>query len=277
MLRTVVHRDVKRIYKPRAQWSHKGDFGKLLVIGGSSMYSGSPALAALAAIKSGTDLVTVAAPERAADIAASFSPDMITYPLKGSHFSRKHIREVLALAKGSDAAVIGGGLGRGKETIAAVSAFLTKTSIPVVVDADAIYALKGKGGNPNFVITPHSYEFYVIAGREPSYGINERSELVKTLATRLNSTVLLKGSFDVISDGREISVNRTGNPCMTKGGTGDTLAGICGALLARKANPFDAASAAAFINGAAGDLASREFGESLFATDLINSIHKVIR
>jgi NAD(P)H-hydrate epimerase len=269
---------LKQIYKPRPEWSHKGDFGHLLVIGGSKKYSGSPAFNALAAYRSGVDLVTIAAPKRAADIIASFSPDLITHPLDGDYFDESHLKEVLELAKDAKAVVIGGGLERYNSTLIAVRKFLKRINLPCVIDADAIHAMKKKVViKRNFVITPHSHEFFLLTGIRPESEVERRFAIVKNVATQIGCVIVLKGHVDVISDGMRTAINNTGNPYMTVGGTGDTLTGICGALLARGVDPFEAACAACFINGMAGGLAAKKYGEGLMASDLINEIPNVLK
>jgi len=270
---------IKKIYKPREKWSHKGDFGSLLVIGGSKRYSGSPAFNALAAYRSGVDLVTIAAPKRAADIIASFSPDLITYPLEGDYLNESHLDDIFLLTQNSDAVTIGGGLERNEETLETVRKILKGLTISCVIDADAIHAVATdkKVLRENFIVTPHSNEFYVLTGKKPEPDVRKGVEIVKNAASELGCITLLKGHIDVISDGKQIATNKTGNPYMTVGGTGDTLTGICGALLARKVDPFEAACAACYINGLAGDLAAKKFGEGLMASDLINEIPNVIK
>lgn len=270
---------LKKIYKKRGKWCHKGDFGSLLVIGGSELYSGSPALNALAALRSGCDLVTVLAPERAADIIASFSPDLITYPMKGGYLSKEHLATLTDAAEDKDAVVIGGGLCRKNETLRAVNMFLQRIDIPCVIDADAIHAVKKnkKAIRKNFIITPHMQEFFALTGMKVANDTNDRIKKVRESASNLGCTILLKGHVDVISDGKKTAINRSGSPFMTKGGTGDTLAGVCGAFLARCINCFDAACAAAYVNGLAGNLAAKERGEGVLASDLIESIPKAIK
>ena len=133
MPKYVTLRKLKACYPSKRDWSHKGDFGRLLVVGGSLKYSGAPALSALsalAALRGGCDLVTIAAPERAANIIASFSPDLIAEPLKGDVFSNRHVRHILGMAKQNDAVVIGGGLGRRKETVSFVRNLITRLDRP---------------------------------------------------------------------------------------------------------------------------------------------------
>jgi hydroxyethylthiazole kinase-like uncharacterized protein yjeF len=278
---------LKDIYKERPKDSRKYDFGFLVVIGGSDFYSGSPALSALAAFRAGVDMVKILAPKRAADIIASFSPNLAAYPLEGKWLDEPDLADLIAMTesakvmgRGNAAVVIGGGLGRSKETQETTVKYLSEISLPVVVDADAIYALapkpelfKGK----NFVFTPHSHEFFILTGREVfGKAEEERIKTVQGEAQRLGTTILLKGNIDIISDGKEVAINRTGNPFMTVGGTGDTLAGICGALMAKKINAFIAAQAAAYINGKAGELASQKLKEGMLATDLIEAISQVL-
>jgi len=268
---------LNRVFKKRKDWSYKYDYGSLLIIGGSKLYHGSPALAGLSALRSGVDLVTIIAPERAADIIASFSPDLITYPLKGDYLDKKHLSTLMKFSKNKTAVVIGGGLCREKKTLLAVNKFLKRIKIPTVIDADAIHAIDKKLMKKNFVITPHTKEFYVMSGIKLKRSLDRRIESVKRASSLMKSTILLKGFIDVISDGKRTAINRTGNQFMTKGGTGDILAGICGSLLAQGVNCFDAACAAAFINGKAGDLAAKNRKQGLLATDLIEKIPDVIR
>jgi len=274
-----VIKELRKIYKKREKEVHKYNFGSLLVIGGSKIYSGSPTFNALAALRSGVDLVEIAAPERAANIIASFSPDLITHPLKGDFLKREHLKQIYKILENKTGFVIGGGLGREKETFKAVQKFLSEAKLPGVIDADAIYAVAEKPEivrEKNFVLTPHAYEFFILSGERVLDDLERRKNKVIKVARELKTTILLKGNIDIISDGNKIYLNKTGTPYMTKGGTGDTLAGICGALLARKVNCFESACCAAYINGRAGELASKKFRESFLASDLLNEIPKVI-
>jgi NAD(P)H-hydrate epimerase len=285
---TVTKEILKNIYKPRPEDSKKYDFGLLLVIGGGEFYSGSPALSALAAFRSGVDMVRIIAPKRAADIIASFSPNLAAYPLKGDWLTREHLATLLTMTEsakivsyGKTAVVIGGGMGRSEETQEAILEYLSQVEVPVVIDADAIHAVGKKpaviSGKP-FLLTPHTYEFFVLTGKEvQKLPLEEKIKIVQEEASRLQTTILLKGATDIISDGKEVVLNKTGSSLMTVGGMGDTLAGITGALIARGIDPFRAAQAAAFINGLAGEIAGKKLGESLTATDLIEAISEVIK
>ena len=278
---------LKNIYKERPADVRKYDFGLLLVIGGSEFYSGSPALSALAAFKSGVDMVRIIAPKRAADIIASFKPDLAAYPLEGKWLERKHLATLIGMtesaktvARGNTAVVIGGGMGRSEEVQETILEYLSQVSVPAVIDADAIHALGKKPeiiSGKNFLVTPHTYEFFVLTGKE-IYQLpeQEKIKMVKAEAARLGTTILLKGKVDIISDGKEVALNKTGSPYLTKGGTGDTLAGICGALMARGIDPFTAAQAAAYINGKAGEIVAQRVKEGLLATELVEAIPEVL-
>lgn len=271
---------LNKIYKKRDLWSHKYSFGHLLVIGGSKHYSGSPAFNALAALRAGVDLVTIVAPERAANIIASFLPDLIAYPLEGDYICGEHLDELIKFTHGKTAVVIGGGLTREREVLETVVEYLERIDLPCVIDADAIHAVATKKEilkNKNFVLTPHAFEMLVLSGVQVSKDLNQRIKIVKETAAKLKTTILLKGHIDVISNGKEVALNKTGSPLMSKGGMGDSLAGICGAFLARGNDCFTSACASAYVNGLAGEIAAKNLGESVTASDLINSIPKAIK
>lgn len=273
---------LKEVYKKRAPEARKYDYGALLIVGGSEKYSGSPAfnaLAALAAYRTGVDIVEVIAPKRAADIIATFSPDLITIPLEGEFISTDHLSKVLDESKNKKAAVIGGGIGRDSSTQKFILRFLKNVNLPCVIDADAIYAVARDRSvlKPNHVITPHAYEFRVLTGINlDDLTPNQKVKAVRDAAAQLNCVIVLKGSPDIISDGKHTAMNKTGNRYMTVGGTGDILAGICGSLLAQGIKPFTAVCAAAYINGRAGDIVAQKKKQSLLASDMIDVIPKVI-
>jgi len=269
---------VNRLFPRRNIWAHKGNAGKLLVIGGSQRYSGSPAFVAMAAIRSGTDLTLVAAPKRAADIIASLQPDLITESLHCEHLCPHDTSHLLMLADWADAVVIGGGLDIMEKTERTIKVLLRKIDKPCVIDAEALRAVSGESNliNETFILTPHENEFEALGGNKPSHKIKERISQTSRLSRKLGATILLKGNIDIIALRDRIAINKTGNPYMTKGGTGDVLAGICGSLLARKVEPFKAACAAAWINGTAGNMAVKKIGPGFFVSEMLDFIPKVI-
>lgn len=260
--------------------AHKGDAGRVLVIGGGP-YTGAPAFAGMAAMRSGVDLAFVATPEAAALPVSIYSPNIIVRPLVGEELCTEHVGRLLDYTKQCDVVAIGPGLGSADETFDAVKDFVKGCAKPLVIDADAISAcgqklsvLRGKTG----VITPHSGEFKKLTGKTlPAEDLARRSGMVKDAASRLGMTILLKGPTDVISDGDYVKLNRVHNDAMTVGGTGDVLMGIVSGMIAQKASPFAAARIAAFTNGVAGNLAFEEKSYGLLATDIIEKIPFVLR
>lgn len=267
----------------RKEWCHKYDFGHLLVIGGNWKYSGSPAFNAFAALRSGVDLVTVVAPERAANIIASFSPDLITVPLPSNFLTMDQcglIEDIIKNEKIS-AVVAGGGMGRQQETLRALVSIHKKTDVPFVFDADAMYAIAMAALKPRDkdLITPHAGEFNVLFNAKPSTELKERKAQVEQAAKRANCTVLLKGWVDIATDGKKtIMIKKDKNTVfMTKGGTGDVLAGIAGSLMAQGVPSLEAAYLAAKINGIAGARVGKEKGAGLLASDLLKEIPAALK
>jgi len=273
--------DVEKARRRRQPTAHKGDFGRLLVVGGSSVYSGAPALAALAALEVGVDLAYVAAPREAAQAISSYSPNLITFKLEGESLSLKHLRTLKPLIEKCTALILGPGLETRKETLRALPKILALAEAyrkPMLLDADGLklFAQLKRKAETACVLTPHRGEFKILTGVETLGNLKEAGEAVKKAAANFNATILLKAPVDVVSDGEKVKYNRTGGPAMTVGGTGDVLAGIVGGFLAMGVPPFEAAVAGAFINGAAGDLAYKRKGPHLKATDLLAEIPHLI-
>jgi NAD(P)H-hydrate epimerase len=274
--------DVDLVTVRRSPDAHKGEFGRLLVIGGSEMFTGAPALVALAAYRTGADLVFVAAPENTAQAISTISPDLITIKLPGKNLSTEHLLFLREQIVKASAIALGPGLGLSKKTVLAVKRiveFTRKEKKPILLDADGLNAMglmKLRVFDGAAVVTPHAGEFQAISGKLPSKDLTTRSTEVTALASKCGAVVLLKGHTDVISDGVRTKLNNTGNPGMTVGGTGDVLSGIVAGLLAQRVDAFSAAAAGSFVNGAAGDLAEEQYGYHLTATDLIEHIPKVL-
>ena len=273
--------DVSLAVKPRSSQSHKGDFGRLLIVGGSSVYSGAPTLVALGALRTGVDLAYIAAPERTAKAISSMSPDLITLKLEGECLAPNHLPTLEPYIKAADAVAVGPGLGLATETKKAVKmiiASVEKLEKPLLLDADGLKAFSEfqKPFKVPAILTPHVGEYSILTGEKlPDDLIGKISHISRT-ATRLDAIILVKGATDIISDGKRHKLNFTGNPGMTVGGTGDVLSGIVAALLAQHVNAFYAACAAAFVNGAAGDFVAQEKGYHMTASDLIPWIPRIL-
>ena len=273
--------DLRMAVKKRSPTSHKGENGRVLIVGGSKDFSGAPALAALAALRAGVDLAYIAAPSSTANAIRSFSPNLIVCSYPGEYLTEKAFPMIEKLLPRCDAVAVGPGLGLEAETMDSCLTLIEKCSslgLPMVVDADAIKALARNTEvvkESTTVITPHAGEFKILTGvMLPSEAEDweKRIEVVKENAGRLGVTLLLKAHYDIITDGERVKVNRTGSPGMTVGGTGDVLTGITLAFLAQGASPFRAAVAAAFINGYAGELLSKKMGYHFTALDLVETL-----
>jgi len=273
--------DVQMIAKPRSPEAHKGDFGRLLVIGGSEVFSGAPVLVAFAAYRTGVDLVHIAAPVKTAHAISSMSPDLITLKLEGDHLAPRNVASIEPYLEKATAVAMGPGLGLHKETRDFVRQIVKQAEakqIPLLLDADGLKSFaefKHEVKSP-MIFTPHPGEYKILTGRTPPTELKEKAEDVQKTAQELGAVILLKGHTDVIADEKRVKLNFTGNPGMTVGGTGDVLSGIVAAFLARGVDPFEAAVAGAFINGAAGDFAASEKGFHMVATDLLDWIPQVI-
>ncbi len=262
--------------------SRKGDNGRVLIVGGGPFF-GAPALAALASLRAGADWVTIAAPKSVSSIISSLSPNLIVQPLSSEILVEEDVPAVSNLINKHDVVIIGMGLGAAGETKKATRMIIEDdASKKVVVDADGFYGLHlpVEVEDKLVIVTPHAGELSkmeIEVKVPPEERMEERINFVQNFS-RLNKVVtLLKGPTDIISDGTRVKINKKGNAGMTVGGTGDVLAGVTGAFFAIAADPFKAATAAAFVNGTAGDIAFENKGYGLLATDVLENIPRVIR
>jgi ADP-dependent NAD(P)H-hydrate dehydratase len=269
------------VLPPRSPESHKGDFGRVLLVGGSRGMPGSVSLAGMSALRSGAGLVTLAVPEACHAIVAGFEPSYMTAPLPSDSEGRidaTALAQLRMLIERATVVAIGPGLGQSAELIELVTTLYRDTPLPMVVDADGLNALAARRdaladhAGPR-VLTPHPGEFARLVGASgPS---PDRIAAATSLSAQASIVVVLKGHGTVIADGARHAVNSTGNPGMATGGTGDVLTGVIAALLGQGLAPFEAAQLGVFIHGLAGDLAAVELGEvSLIASDLIRFLPK---
>ena len=263
----------------RSAEAHKGSFGKVLSIAGSRGMSGAAVLSGLGALRAGAGLVVLAVPQSVQSIVASAEPSYLVWGIPESaegRFCADAIPRLHALATESTAAAMGPGWGTSHDLDALALEGFADFPVPLVVDADGLNAL-GRGGRrwqsilpraPR-VLTPHPGEFARLLGIDtPSVQAN-RQELAAEFARSHNVVLLLKGARTVVTDGRRLAFNTTGNPGMATGGSGDVLTGVIAALLAQGLPPFEAAQLGAHLHGLAGDLAAAELSQpGLIASDL---------
>ncbi|MBP87287.1 MAG: NAD(P)H-hydrate dehydratase [Planctomycetaceae bacterium] len=265
------------ILMPRRADSHKGDYGRALLVGGSRGMSGAISLAGMGCLRSGAGLVTLAVPEVCLDTVAQFEPSYMTTPLSCDGGGRLNVAAQERLAELADAATCvacGPGLGRTRQLADLVVWMYEVLPQPIVFDADALYALAQRSDRLNEaagprILTPHLGELKrMLAVSE----INQQEAELRAAqwAAHHHAVVVLKGHATVVTDGLRSTHNATGNPGMATGGTGDVLTGVITALICQGMNPFDAARLGVMIHGSAGDKAADELGQvSLIASDIV--------
>ena len=260
----------------RPENSHKGDFGRIVLIGGSETMPGAIALAAMASLKSGAGLATVVTPIEARSVVASFSPCLMTVACKswGGFFSDSAVKTVLKECERADVVVIGPGMGRAPVCRPTVGAIYRELKVPVVVDADAINNLVDANADLSRhawprVITPHEGEFARLSGNRTERR-SDMEQLAVDIARRNEIVMVLKGPQTLVTDGERNYSNESGNAGMATAGSGDVLAGMIAAFIGQKVAPFDAAKSSCYVHGVAGDIYAQEYASaSLIATDLI--------
>jgi ADP-dependent NAD(P)H-hydrate dehydratase len=268
---------------PRAADSHKGTFGRVLVVAGSKGMSGAAILCGSAALRSGAGLVTVACPPDVVNTVAAGNPCYMTAVIPQTSAGKYEIRaaeELIRLAEDMDALAIGPGLGARPDVAELLRTVLSALpTVPLVLDADALNVfLPGMLANRTVpaVLTPHPGEFARLKAQTVAEVQADREGKAGRYAKRYKVVVALKGHGTVVTDGDKVYVNDTGNPGMATGGSGDVLTGVIAALLAQGLSPFDATALAVWAHGRAGDLVAEKRGPvGLMATDFVEELPKV--
>ena len=267
----------------RSDDAHKGDCGRALVIAGSRGMSGAACLAAAASLRAGAGLVTAAIPQGIQEIVAGYEPSYLTAGLPDDDLGRLKpaaLKQLLELVETQNAAAIGPGLGQSSGLQELVSDLYDSLTIPLVVDADALnllsrrpYLFKRQGGAAPRILTPHPGEFSRMTGIEAAAIQQDRQKHAVEFARKNDVVLVLKGHQTIITDGKRLSVNQTGNSGLATGGTGDVLTGLITGLLAQGMTAFDAAQLGAHVHGLAGDLAAEELSKpGMIASDLLRRI-----
>jgi NAD(P)H-hydrate epimerase len=284
------------VQAPRPAQANKGNFGHVLVVGGSmgsaGGKAGAPAMASLAALRAGAGLVTAAVPAPALALVSAVAPELMTWPLAaspaGGITAENLAPEFLAALTASKTVLaIGPGMGQSAETAKFVAGLLSATKIPAVIDADALNILAAKpvllaklAKGRTLVLTPHPGEMARLAGISTAEVQANRLEVAREFAQRVGVTLVLKGARTLVAhpDGR-VAVNTSGNPGMAKGGSGDVLTGLIAGLLAQHpAAAGQAVEAAVYLHGLAADLAVRAGDEhTLLATDGLAHLSQAFR
>ena len=280
-IRELDRQNVLSILPERDPFGHKGTFGKVFLLCGSRGFTGASYLSAMGALRAGAGLVYLGVPESIYAIEAVKLNEPVVFPLpdEDGKLSAEAIPQILNRLSAMNAILIGCGLGVSEGTLAIVRAVMEKASCPVVLDADGINVLSGhmdilRGRQYPTILTPHDGEFRRVGG-----GVgDDRMACAGAFASEYGCVLLLKGHRTCVTDGVTGYVNRTGNPGMAVGGSGDVLAGILTGLLGQGIDPLEAAACAAWLHGAAGDLCASELGQyAMLPTDMLNALPRLLK
>jgi len=289
-LSVITPRDVVSVIGPRPPAANKGNFGHVLVLGGSLGKAGAAAMAGMAVLRSGAGLCTVATAKDVLQTVAGFYPELMTEPLEeteegtisGKVSTRRRID---ALSQGKTVLAVGPGISRHQDTAKLVRSLMSKCGIPMVLDADGLNAFEGhaaelNGKGRSLVITPHPGEMARLVGSTVAAVQRDRLNAARIFASEHGVVVVLKGHRTVIAEPDGVVwVNTTGNPGMATGGTGDILTGMVAGFIAQNRDRImEAVIAAVHLHGLAGDVACETLGEhSLVATDLLATLTEAFR
>jgi NAD(P)H-hydrate epimerase len=273
--------------KPRAKDAHKGEFGKVCIIAGSIGMSGAAAIAGRAALRAGVGLVRVATPKSVLPIVASIEPSFTTVPLaedSSGRIAANAVNAILNLIPDNDCIAFGPGVGTSQGVSSVLQRLLEQKGLRLIIDADGLNNLSKVTNWPSktkadCVLTPHPGEMkrlWTGLFREP-IPADRRSQATR-FASKTGTIVVLKGAGTVVTDGEKVYINKTGNPGMATGGTGDVLTGVITALMGQGLSNFDAAVLGVYVHGLAGDIAAKKVGQvSLIATDVIDSLGEAFK
>lgn len=279
--------ELKKILPERSSYDHKGRFGHLLVIAGSRYYTGAGKMSACAGMRSGVGLVTLAVPATIIDVIASSLMEIIFYPLpstKEGTFSEEGAEKAIELSKDKNAVLIGPGLSQHPSTINFVKKVLPNIDVPLVIDADGLNAISDNPGILRMckgtpILTPHPGEMSRLIKKSTRDIQQDREQCAIDFAKQMGVVVVLKGHHTVIAspDGK-YSINMTGGHGLSKGGTGDVLAGLIAGLVAQGMLPYHASQLGVWLHGRSGDLAERALHpRSMTAGDLFDFLHQAWR
>ena len=274
------HQTVLSHLPDRKADSHKGDYGRILLLCGSRGYTGAAALAAMGALRSGAGLVYLGVPESIYAIEAVKLNEPIVFPLPDADgkLSADAIAEILQRLPQMDAVLIGCGLGQSADTLAVTKAVLENAACPVVLDADGINLLSAhkdvlRERHAPTVLTPHTGEI-----ARWGYPGEDRLAEATAFSREFGCILLLKGHHTLITDGDTCYQNPTGNPGMATGGSGDVLAGIIASLIGQGIDPMTAAACGAYLHGMAGDLCAKEIGQyGMLPSDLLEVLPRLMK
>ncbi len=282
-----IAQEIRRKWRPRKSQSHKGDFGKIFILAGSEGLTGAAHLAAAGALRAGAGLVTLGVPKRIYPILARRQAEVMVRPFESAPqgtLAFSALKAILDFSKTQDVLALGPGLSQHSGTQKLIRELVRRTRQPLILDADGLNAFKNHLEDLQYcrnraILTPHPGEFIRLFGEKLPARDQERKKRASRIAERFGIFMALKGHHTLVASPEgKIYLNRTGNPGMATGGTGDILTGILAALLGQKFSFWEAARFGVYLHGLAGDLAKRKTGEvSLIAADVLEHLPEAIR
>ena len=274
--------DMDFTIKKRDPFSHKGDYGRVCVIGGSKGMCGSVYLASMAALRTGSGLVYTIVPESISDILQIKSVENIILPLKceNDKLSEESLSQIFDYLHNKDSVAIGCGMGKDNLNFEIIRQITQNFKGHILIDADGLNSIKDfsklEFEDYNVAITPHPLEFSRLSGLDVEYINNNRQKVAREFSLKHKCVVVLKGHETIVSKADEIYVNKTGNPGMATAGSGDCLSGIIAGLFYGR-TVFEACKLGVYIHGLAGDFAKQDLGEdSIIASDIIKYLPNAI-
>jgi hydroxyethylthiazole kinase-like uncharacterized protein yjeF len=289
-IETIERTDASLLVPARPANSHKGDYGRVLIVAGSRGRTGAALMAAKACLRAGAGLVTMGVPETLADVFQSRATEEMVLPLpdKGNgSLSVEAAKEILSyISGGADVLAIGPGIGVSSDITKVMRELIANSATPMVIDADGINSINGDAGifrkaKSPVILTPHPGEMarlMKIDGRDGSAEAAavevDRVGLSLSYSKKTGTYLVLKGAPTVVAEpGGKVFINTTGNPGMATAGAGDVLTGIVAAFLGQELNPLDASVLGTYLHGLAGDIAASQKGmHSMIATDIIEHL-----
>lgn len=278
-----ISKEIKALMPKRKSESHKGDYGRIAVLGGSSGMAGSVYMASLAAMRTGAGMTFILAPKSISKILQIKANEQIIKEIacQNFYYSPEIVKQLLDNIDDKDALIIGPGMGKGKNLNELISEIITSTDIDIIIDADGLNAiskdlsiLKSKN---NIILTPHMGEFSRLTGIEIDKIKADEENIARKFAKDNDVILVLKSNQTIVTDGENFYKNEIGNPGMATAGVGDVLTGVIASFM-KRLDPFEAAKLGVYIHSLAGDIASQKLGEdSLMATDIIDSLPDAIK
>lgn len=278
-----ISKEIKALMPKRKSESHKGDYGRIAVLGGSSGMAGSVYMASLAAMRTGAGMTFILAPKSISKILQIKANEQIIKEIacQNFYYSPEIVKQLLDNIDDKDALIIGPGMGKGENLDELISEIITSTDIDIIIDADGLNAiskdlsiLKSKN---NIILTPHMGEFSRLTGIEIDKIKADEENIARKFAKDNDVILVLKSNQTIVTDGENFYKNEIGNPGMATAGVGDVLTGVIASFM-KRLDPFEAAKLGVYIHSLAGDIASQKLGEdSLMATDIIDSLPDAIK